>query len=384
MSRIPTRTLVPTTLPSAAALTLAAALALAVPLTLLAACGGGHDDGHGAETALAAVDAEVARAERLDVARTVELSGSVEADRRAVVSTRVMAQVTAVHATAGDRLRRGQPVVSIDPAAARGQLDQARGALAQARAALSLAERNYERFEALAATDAASELELDKARMDYEQAQGAVEQAEGAVATAASMAEDSTVRAPFDGRVVRRMVEVGDLAAPGRPLLILESESSRRAVLLVPESTVAATGLAVGDPVPVRVDVRPDLGVLDGRVIEMSPGSDPMAHAYEVKVELPTVDAAPLPTGTAVRARLPVGERSAVAVPAGAVLSRGGLDLVVVVDEEGRTSSRAVTLGLPLPDGRLEVLSGLKGGERVLLELADVPPAGSEVSGLGG
>lgn len=358
-------------------------LLLAAALALTSACGGGHDDSAEA-TPPPRIDAEVATAERLEVPRTSELYGSVEADRRAAVSTRVMAQVTAVHATAGDRVRRGQTLISIDPAAAEGQLDQARGALAQARAALSLTERNYERFQALAESDAASELELDKARMDYEQARGAVEQAEGAVAAAGAVAGDSTVRAPFDGRVVRRMVEVGDLAAPGRPLLILESESSRRALLLVPESTVAATGLAVGDPVPVRVDVRPELGALEGTVVEMSPGSDPMAHAYEVKVELPPADGAPLPTGTAVRARLPLGSRNAVAVPAGAVLTRGGLDLVVVVDDEGRASSRAVTVGPPLPDGRLEVLSGLKGGERVLLELADVPPAGAAVHAVGG
>ena len=161
---------------------------------------------------------------------------------------------------------------------------------------------------------------------------------------------DSRVTAPFAGRVVRRMVEVGDLAAPGRPLLMLETGSSRRAALSVPESAVAASGLEVGSPVTVTVDARPGLGEISGRVVEMSPGADPLSHAYRVKVALPEAapDERPLATGSAVRASVPVGRRPAVVVPADALVSRGGLDLVILVDDEGRATSRAVTVGRTL------------------------------------
>jgi RND family efflux transporter MFP subunit len=355
---------------------LLAAAALAV-IPFLAACGGGHSEpaADAAAAPMAPADARRGQAERLTVPRNLDLYGTLEAERTAAVSSRVMAQVTGVRAAAGDAVRRGQTLVLIDPQAARGQLSQAQGALAQARAARTLAERNYERFQALAEADAASELELDMARMQAEQARGAVEQAEGAVSAASSVASDSTVTAPFDGRVVRRMVEVGDLAAPGRPLMMIESLGPRRAVLQVPESAVASSGLGLGSPVTVRIDSRPDLGALDGTVAEMSPGADPLSHAYEVKVALPQTAGEPLASGTAVRASLPLGERQVVAVDADAVLRRGGLDLVVLVDGEGRTSSRAVTVGAPLADGRLEILSGLDGGETVLLGLSAVPTA---------
>lgn len=358
-----------------------AALALvSLLLAVLAGCGGpGARESRPHDAAVdRTLSAPIVVAERLEVPRTLELYGTVEADRTASVSSRVTAQVTVVHAAAGDAVRRGQVLLEIDPQAARGQVAQARGALAQASAALALAERNYERYRALAESEAASELELDMARMEYERSRGAVEQAEGALAAASSVAADSRVTAPFDGRIVRRMVEVGDLATPGRPLLTLESGTTRRAALRVPESTVAAGDLSIGSPVAVRVDARPDLGVLTGRVVEMSPGADPMAHAYDVKVELPATDAPPA-TGSAVRAAVPVGTREGVAVPADAVLSRGGLDLVVTVGEEGATASRAVTVGGTLPDGRVEILSGLQGGERVVLGLDRVPPAGTTV-----
>ncbi|HMB54405.1 MAG TPA: efflux RND transporter periplasmic adaptor subunit [Thermoanaerobaculia bacterium] len=351
---------------------------------LLAACQGGpvHEASQPPD-----LDAVTATAERLEVPRTVEIQGSLAAERTASLSARVMAPVTAVRVAAGDRVSRGQALVDIDPQAARGQLAQAQGALEQARAALALAERNHRRYQALAERDAAAEMEVDVARMEHERAAGAVAQAEGAVAAASAVAADSTVVAPFDGRVVARRVEVGDLAAPGRPLLVVESQGARRARFEVPESTVAATALAVGSEVTLSVDARPGLGALTGRVVEMSPGADPATHAFELQVALPdaaTQSEPPLASGSAVRAALPVGRRTAVAVPAAALLHRGGLELVVVVGDGGGTTSRAVTTGDALADGRVEILSGLAGGETVVVGLAAVPPAGSRVAGHAG
>lgn len=351
-----------------------ALLALAAASALLAACGG--EPGHGsAGVTPEPVRAPLGRAERIELPRRLEVAGTVEAGRTAAVSARVMAMVTAIHADAGERVERGQLLVSIDPQAAQGQVSQAQGALAQARAALSLAERNHRRFEALAEREAASQLEADVARMQYEQALGAVEQAEGAVAAASSVAADSQVTAPFTGRVARRMVDVGDLAAPGRPLLTLESDRSRRLAVSVPESTAAAAGLALGAEVAVTIDSRPDLGELPGRVVEMAP-ADPLSHSVGVKLEL-SVDE--LPTGAAGRARIEIGSREAVAVPPEALLAQGGLTLVVVRDADGRAVTRVVTEGAVLPDGRHEVLSGLSGGETLLLGLATAPPAGAPV-----
>jgi multidrug efflux system membrane fusion protein len=320
------------------------------------------------------VQARFAQAERLAQADTTGVAGTVAADQTAAVSSRVMATVTAVPVRLGDAVAAGQTLVSIDPTTAQGQVAQAEGALAQARAALTLAQRNYERFQALARTQAASELELDLARMQYEQAQGAVQQGQGAVEAASSVARESRVVAPFAGRVAQRLVEVGDLAAPGRPLIVLESQVGRRMVLSVPEGLVAAAALEIGDAVPVTLDAQPELGELAGKVAEVSPGPDPVSHSYTVKLELAGVDVA---AGAAGRAWLPVGRREAVVVPAEALVQSGGLTLVVVRDPDGRAQSRVVTLGARRADGRIEVLSGLAGGETLALGLPAAPPAGA-------
>jgi RND family efflux transporter MFP subunit len=340
----------------------------------VAGCGGGHEtlSARGPEP----VTARVAAVRAVDLPQFVELYGTVEAARTAAVSSRVMATVTAVPVRQGDAVRAGQVLVEIDPETARGQEAQARGALAQAQAALALAERNHERFKALAASGAAAELELDMARMQHDQARGAVEQAQGAVAAAASVARESRVVAPFAGRVAARLVEAGDLAAPGRPLVMLESEQGKRLVLSVPEGTAAAARLAVGSELPVSFDALPAVGQVPGRIVEMSPGADPMSHSFAVKVGVEGVEVA---TGAAGRARAVIGVRRAIVVSEQAVLRTGGVAMVVVRDADGRARSRVVTLGKAIGGGEVEALSGLAGGETVLLGMAVAPADGAPV-----
>jgi RND family efflux transporter MFP subunit len=351
------------------------ALLLCGAALLTLACGG-HQPPAAAEPA--AVRAALASAERLELGAALELAGTTEAQRSAEVASRVMAVVTAVRAQVGDPVRAGQVLAELDAAASRGQLAQAEGALAQAQAALALAETNHRRFRGLAESDAASALELDLARAQLEHAQGAVRQAEGAVEAAASLAGDTRVLAPFAGWVAARRVQVGDLAAPGRPLFTVESGGSRRLVVNVPESLLGA--LAPGTRLPVELDARPDLGRVTGTVVEVEPGADPASHSVQVKLDLGALEG--LPSGAAGRTWLATAPRPRVAIPAGAVLRQGGLTLVAVRDAQGRAATRAVTLGGELADGRVEVLSGLAGGETVLLGLAAPPALGAPVESL--
>lgn len=320
------------------------------------------------------VRARTAVAERRDVVERIEVQGSVEAERKSTLAARVMATVTAVLVEEGERVKTGQTLLTLDSATAEGQVAQARGALAQAEAALTLARRNHERFAALAAEDAASELEADMAKTRLEQAEGAVDQARGALEAARNVAGDTRLTAPFAGRVATRMVDPGDLAAPGRPLIVVESDASRRLVVTVPESAFARAALAPGRSVSVAIDALPG-EPLEGTVAVVGAGADPSTHAVRVEIALPNREVA---TGSAGRAWLPIGRREAVVVPAEAVLRRGGLERVVVATDEGTTASRVVTTGAAL-DGDVEVLSGLAGGESVLLGLAAPPPTGSPI-----
>ncbi len=393
---------------------LASSLALVVSGLVLAACGR-----HAAAPAPAEappLTVRVAVAERGAADRRIELAGTVEAETSAAVSSRVAAMVTAVHVALGDEVRAGQTLISIDPTAAEGQAAQARGGQTQAAAALALAQRNFERYQALAATQSASPLELDLARTQLEQAKGAVEQAKGAVAAAQSVARESRVVAPFAGRVAARLVDVGDLAAPGRPLVMIESTRGRRLVVAVPETLARQAALAPGGALAVTLDADGGGQEIAGRIAEISPGPDPGTHSYTVKIDLPPSAGATegaghavptgaagrgaptgaasrsvptgaagrsVPTGAAGRAWLPtaasVGQADVVRVPRTALIESGGLTLVVVRDAEGRAQSRVVTVGDIGADGRAEILSGLAGGESVVLGLSAAPAAGTRL-----
>ena len=343
-------------------------------LTTAASCGGAAHEKQAVPPA--AISASTALAEATEIPKRIALYGTVEAERTAAVSSRVMGNVVAVRAKAGDSVKAGDVLVEIDPQTARGQESQAKGALAQATAALALAERNYQRFQALAKTNAASELELDMARMQYEQAKGAVEQGKGAVEAASSVARESRVVAPFAGRVTARLVEAGDFAAPGRPLMMIESSAGRRLVLSIPESAMPATGLSRGTKLSVSIDALASRTIV-GTVAEVSPGADPMSHAFTLKADL---EGPGIAAGLSGRAWIDTGKRKTVVIPRAAVVTSGGVSMVVLKDAAGKARSRAVTLGGELDGGRVEVLAGLAGGETVLTGLQAAPSDGAPVT----
>jgi RND family efflux transporter MFP subunit len=350
----------------------ARSLVLLSTLGALAACGGpaSHEATHDAPR----IAVRFGTAERVELAARTAIAGTVTARRSTAVSSRVTALVTSVPVELGQQVAAGQVLVAIDPTAAQGQVSTAQGALAQAEAGLALAQRNHERFQALASRQAASELEVDQARMHYEQALGAVEQARGALAAARSVARESSVTAPFAGRVTEKLIEMGDLATPGRPLVRLESAAGRRLTVSVPERVAREAALTLGQQLAVTIDSRPDLGELEGKVVELSAGPDPQTHSYTVAIDLG--DAA-LPAGAAARAFLPGAPRQSVVVPRNAIVETGGLLLVVVRGEASEAQTRVVTLGAPRDGDRVEVLSGLAGGETIALGLAAAPPAGA-------
>lgn len=316
-----------------------------------------------AKADLAPIQGHVVPVEQITTAKGIEVYGIVQPARQSFVSSRVMGPVVAIHVQAGDEVRKGAVLLEIKPQTIDGQVAQAQGSLAQAQAAEALAEKNFKRFENLHKQGAASDLELDMARMQFDQAQGAVEQAHGAVQAASSVAAEATVKAPFSARIIDKLVEVGDLAAPGRPLVRLESLSGRKVWLTIRESDMKR--VSIDQELEVRFDAKPELGNVPGKVDEIVPAADPATHTFTIKV---SVDVPELPSGSAAHAVLPGDEISRLSIPAEAVFDRGGLELVVVRASDGTARTRAVTTGSEVKPGQIEILSGLKSDEQVVID----------------
>jgi RND family efflux transporter MFP subunit len=344
------------------------------------------EPGRAAGPASEAPPARTTVAERVESAVVEEAVGTVRSRTRVVVTAQVGARVVRVGPQVGESVAAGAPIVTLDDRevaaalgasrealaaaeAARRQADQAR---AQGSARLTLATSRHDRVKSFLARGAATAEQLEAVEAELAQAKAGVADADAAIAAADARiaqarqivaaaevtAGHAAIAAPFAGVVVERSVEPGDVAWPGRPLLVLIDPAALRLDALVREGLIAR--IAVG--AELEVDVPSAGTTLTGRVAEVVPSADPRTRTFEVRVAIPRAPGV-LP-GMFGRVRLPVGRREIVRVAAAAVSRVGQLE-TVTAREGDRWTRRLVSTGAPLPDGKVEILAGLAGGETV-------------------
>jgi len=199
------------------------------------------------------------------------------------------------------------------------------------------------------------------------QAQSALMQARANLEALDTRVRDTRSVAPFDGIIISKMVEVGDTVQPGMPLITYAYTEYLRIDAQIPVRLAA--GLSEGMIVPARLDVGG--GQVEAKVAQIFPVADPKLHTVRVKFDLPFDT--PGGPGMYVEVTVPdasIPSRTSQAIPAEALIWRGSLPSVFVL-EDGKPSLRLVRVGYPLADGRISVVSGLTGGEQVILN----PPA---------
>lgn len=335
------------------------AIALAV---VAAGCGG---EGHEPAAAPAApVEVEAVAAALTSVPETVVASGGVEPWQSVSPGTKILGRIDAVPVREGDKVSRGQVLARLEARDLDAAVAQAEAAVAMAEAQLANARAQYERMEALHERGSVTEKNLEDATAGFRVAEASVAQARANLAAAQVTLTYARVESPVAGWVVRRMVEAGDMAAPGQPLFTVEDLSKVKITVQVPETQLA--GIAEGEAATVLLDV---LGrSYPARVDRIVPAGDPASRTFEVKLILDNPDGT-IKSGMFARARFDKGAREALLVPAEALVTRGQLSGVFVVEGE-QARLRWLKLGRSL-DGGVEVLSGLEPGERYVVP---VPP----------
>ncbi len=321
--------------------------------------------------------ANIAQVVERDVPRLISVTGIIQANNDAVLSSRAMGPVMQEHVRIGERVKKGDVLLEIEERMNRGMLSQAQGALAQAQAAEALSVTNLKRFEALFGEQACSQLELDMARMQHETAAGAIKQAQGAVDAAGAVASESMIRAPFDGIIIEKFVNIGDLVAPGRPLVRIQSKVGRDLKFNVRAQDVRQ--LVLGTIIQCNMDGSNQR--VEAEITEFSPSADPMTHTVTVKARLSDTDS--LAAGFTATAEIP-GELSKVLLaPMSAIFETGGLNLVTVVDENNMARTRAVTVGRQRGND-IELLSGLVAGEIVVINRTGLIAEGTRIEKVNG
>jgi RND family efflux transporter MFP subunit len=330
----------------------------------LTGCGGGDEP---ATYEPKTVAVELVTAARTTVPRTVLATGTIEAENSVEVSTRLMGHVREVLVDEGDVVEAGQCLVRIDDTDMLARKRQAEAGIAEARAVLDNAETNLARFQRLYAENSVSKAQLDEVRTGRDRAAAGLEQARAMMQEVEVQLEYLRIKAPTDGTVTRRMVDPGDMASPGMPLIMLEQRGNMKVRAGLAEKDVDLVD--VGSEVRVKVTSL-DQAVYTVPVARIIPAANPMSRTFDLEAYLPN-EAGRLKSGMFARVEVPIGSREAVLVPREAVHERGQLNGVWVVDENETAHLRWIRTGRQIGD-EIEVLSGLKGGETVVLR-AELP-----------
>ncbi len=332
-----------------------------------------------------------------NIPQVYEAVGTVRARTEASIAAQVSGRVLSVAVREGDLVQEGDLLVKLDDREFQARVSQAReavrGALAQeerAREALRGAEAvhaearaRHERVKGYFQQDVATRQDLEQVQAAFGSARAAVGEAARAVAAAQAEAErarkfeeearvgldHTVVRAPHGGQIARRMVDPGDMAWPGKPLLVLQSPQSLQLEAQVREGLIGR--IHRGTRLPVGVDAL--RAELEGTVEEIVPSGDPASRSFLVKVSVPAREG--LLPGMFGRLQVPLDERTTVLVPREAVRRIGQME-VIRVEEDGRWINLFVKTGREI-QGQLEILSGLHGNERVALPPAEGQGASS-------
>ena len=171
---------------------------------------------------------------------------------------------------------------------------------------------------------------------------------------------DASVTAPFDGQVTAKWADTGALAAPGTPLLTLERAGGYRVDLMVPETHVEH--VREGQSVKVRVPAA-GAGPIAGTVEAVVPAVDPGSRSFVVQVGITASEG--LQSGMFARADLPIGEAPMMRIPATAIVRKGQLTGVFIIDNDDIARFRLIRTGRPYGD-QVEVISGIKDGTHLV------------------
>ncbi|HZQ69340.1 MAG TPA: efflux RND transporter periplasmic adaptor subunit [Terriglobales bacterium] len=326
----------------------------------------------------------VERAERPD---WLEVVGTIRAAQTSQLASQTMGNIVELRVREGDRVQRGQVLAILDDAQPRAAVERATAAetaaqqeVAASDSDLALAQSTLTRYQALYDRKSVSPQEFDEVKARYQAAlahrdmsRAGQLQAKATLAQAHTSLSYTRIVAPFDGVITEKKADPGTLASPGLPLFTIEGLAHYRLEAAVNESDVRYVRL--GEQVPVVVDAL-ETPQQKGTVVQIMPAADAGSRSFLVKIELPTDKG--LRSGLFGRAQFSRGNRAALLIPQTAVVERGQLQGVYVLDQDRIANLRYITLGKS-SGSTVEVLAGLNEGERLVAKPGELDLGGKRI-----
>ncbi len=332
--------------------------ALAAAL-LLAACGADKPPPRAPERPAVST----AAVELREVELTQSAEAVVEAVRQSTVSAQIAGRIVDLPFDVGDRVQKGQVIARIDERAASQAVAASQAQASSAQAVLANARANHERSLQLFTQKFISQAALDKAQAEFRSAESQVKAMLAGAGQAATERSFATLVAPYGGVVATRHVQLGEMAAPGKPIMTGFDPSTLRVVASVASAQVAA--IQAGGRA--RVEIPAVNLWVDAKSLTVVPTADPRTHSTQIRLELQD-DIRGVYPGVFARAHFVVGRAPRLMAPRGAIVRRSELTAVYVIGESGTAQLRQVRLGTVADERGIEVLAGLKAGEKVALD----------------
>ncbi len=292
-------------------------------------------------------------------------SGKIQAENSAELSTRTMGFVNKVHVNVGDKVSKGQLLISINNADLQAKRAQVNASITEAMAAYINAKKDYNRFKNLFADNSASQKEMDDITARFEMAKARLEAANQMKNGVNSQFAYSNITAPFSGVITRKNIEAGDMANPGIPLISLEAPGTFEVLAMVPENEISQ----IKTGTEVDVVVKSINKNIKGKVTEVSTSAKNTGGQFLVKVALDKTDANIL-SGMYTTVQFPITKKAStttmVLIPAEAIITKGQLTGVYTTSQSNTAVLRWLRLGRTYGD-TVEVLSGLSADETYIV-----------------
>ena len=330
---------------------------------------------------------QVLPVQRADVPDLLEAVGTVRAAQTSQLASQMMGNILEIRVHEGDQVRSGQVLAVIDGAQLRAAVDRATAVetaaeqeLAASDSDLALAQSTLKRYQNLYDKKSVSPQEFDEVQARYQaalahrdMARAGQAQAKAALIQAHTSFEYTRILAPFDGVITEKKADPGTLASLGLPILTIEGSGRFRLEATVNENDLKY--VRIEEQVPVVVDALENTQ-LKGKVVQIVPTADPGSRSFLVKIDLPAD--AQLRSGLFGRAQFSRGKRSTLLIPKTAIVERGQLQGVYVLDQSKVANLRYVTMG-KTTGSKVEVLAGLQEGERLVAEPGDLDLNGKRI-----
>jgi RND family efflux transporter MFP subunit len=274
-------------------------------------------------------------------------TGTVIPQNRAVIQSKLQAWVKSIPASLGTRVSKGDLLIELDSRDLAAQVSQAQSVELKAAADLK-------RFAELLSRKLVSQQEYDASHVQAEIARAALLEAQ-------VMLSYARIQAPFNGTVTQRFVNVGDLTQFGVPLITIEESGPLQFSAMLPESRLGH--FRKNDTVEVHV---PSIDTtITGTVLMIAESADPETHSFEVRVGFPVVQKLKAGMFGRLQEKGSPDDHS-LWIPTTALIKRGQLDLVFVIDADQKAVLRLVRVGQQSTDS-IQILAGLNEGEQVIV-----------------